>query len=125
MSYPKSAEQWWEQLNYHAINIRKLIDKYHPSQHRNHQFKITARAAEQACEVIREGIDQPGPVAVFNVALQTKNAKQLVKVMGDTWFGMPESVDVRSEPSFIAFCDLCSEASLVLSDNDNESGELE
>lgn len=75
-------------------------------------MKITPPSAELACEQIRAEIsDGPnlGPLNIASLAKSQKDAQTMVKTLSETWFGIPESTECWSLPSFDVLCDLCSE----------------
>ena len=84
-------------------------------------YPITAPAAEQACETIRKGIGKNwrrNPVDVFDEYVKTRNP-EIVSLFNETWFGMPESSEVRSVPGFGLLCDLCSECDVLYEGEEN------
>ena len=113
---PTTKEQYWELVNKHWDVLSNLISIYHPGYgKRNHYHKITAQRAENICEKIREEILddwQIGNECPVKIAEQHKinRSDQIVSIFNQTWFGMPESYEVRSEPGFGLLCDLCSES---------------
>lgn len=82
---------------------------------------ITAPNAEIACEKIRKEIEadarEEEPVASFTRFVDEKKGEDLVALLNEVWFGIPESIGAHSLPGFNALCDLCSESHCI-----NESG---
>lgn len=112
---PTTKEQYWLLVNEHWQVLSDLISTYHPGYGRKHNMVITANRAENLCQQIREDIlddwqiDDECPV---KIAEQHKinRSDEIVSIFNQTWFGMPESYEVRSEPGFSLLCDLCSES---------------
>lgn len=112
MNYPRTAEEWWRSLEEHLDDVRSLIRQFHPTYHRVKNLPITASVAEAVCEKVREGVREnypEDPMVTFDLALTNKDGAIILQVLNQTWFGIPESRDAHSLPSFHAFCDLCSE----------------
>lgn len=123
MSAPTTPEAWWQLLQHQYQELRSLIVRYHPPVPVNEGRppKISAPRAEALCEQYRKDIKQAAgaadPVATFDRAVTERDAKVVLKILGETWIGVPEDRDlVNSLPGFFALCDLCSECYLVLDD---------
>lgn len=124
MSYPKTAEEWWEQVGHYREELLDLVLNFHPYYRKHHDFVITAPTAEIACQMVREDIcdeTKIDPAWLFEQYCIEKNPK-LSKLLDEAWFGMPESITVRSLPGFGVLCDLCSEAYL-LHEEENDTGD--
>jgi hypothetical protein len=107
---PMTTSDWWSIFDEHRDVIRTLVAKYHPTSGRKHNMPISAAGAEAACEAARNRIlkDSTVPGIVrFDAAVQSRNVEVLISLLNDAWFGMPESMSVRSEAGFHQLCDLC------------------
>jgi hypothetical protein len=62
------------------------------------------------CESVRNAILRdsrlPGVVR-FDAAVAVRDADVLLRLLNETWFGVPESEYVRGEAGFFELCDLC------------------
>jgi hypothetical protein len=123
--YPKTADEWWMTLDYYKGALRNLIATYHPVYGRwAPPARITAHAAEMMCDTIGENVEshtEEDPLLVFDEMVENRNRK-VAHLLSETWFGLPESTEIRQEPGFFTLCDLCSEA-YVLYDEDEEMPE--
>lgn len=116
MSYPKTTEEWWQLLEENKENMISLIKIYHPYWRNEHNHKISANKIERLCETIRENIAEEtkeNPTHAFEDAYLKKDGMKIAGILGEVWFGMPESFESREESGFGALCDLCSESYLV------------
>lgn len=120
-------QDWIDVFKDHKNNLRNLVVRFHPSSKSQvlvadssvevsssvleTAFVITAPTAEEACEVVRQKIlnTKPhNPVLTFDDAANDPiDTNQLIDLLNDTWFGLPESASVRNLPGFYALCDLC------------------
>ena len=106
-------EWWWNAVETHWDDLIALIDRFHPlSDNPGTEYPITAAAPETMCELVRNEIrakESGNPCDRAKKAKQDRNGDELHQIFNQTWFGMPESADVRYEPGFGILCDLCSE----------------
>jgi hypothetical protein len=120
-------QDWIATFKDHKNNLRNLVVRFHPSSKSQvlvadssvevpsstleTDFKITAASAEEACEVVRQKIlsTKPhNPVLIFDTAANDPiDTALLIRLLNETWFGLPESASVRKLPGFYALCDLC------------------
>jgi len=120
-------QNWIDVFNDHKNNLRNLVVRFHPSSKSQvlvadssvkvpsttleTAYTITAPTAEEACEVVRQKIlsTKPhNPVLIFDTASNDPiDTGQLIYLLNETWFGLPESSSVRNLPGFYALCDLC------------------
>jgi len=108
--YPENAAEWWALLERHKEQLLDSIGSFHPWYETKHNYKITATKAEDLCKEIRESIKDKGdPRVLFEQYLLNRNT-EMVGLLNEVWFGMPESQSVRMAPGFGVLCDLCSEA---------------
>jgi len=117
IDYPKTVEEYWLLVDYYADNLQELIAQFHPFYKQAHyDMPITALRAERICEIIREQIaeiePQDDPQVRFRKYKKERNP-EIVNLLNETWFGVPESSYVHSRNSFYTLCDLCSEGYLV------------
>ena len=112
IDYPKTAGEWWAWVLEHQGVLKDLIATYHPYYRYVHtNLPITAERAEQIREGIAEEIacqTTSDPQRRFELYLKTQHSDML-SLLNETWWGLPESENVRSEPGFGVLCDLCSE----------------
>jgi len=118
MSYPKTKEEWWELVDENWENLRKLISRFHPRKGKkfNDNFIITAPVPEkirlqQVKEILKENF--PVDILQYIEVLRSNRDTKLLRIVENTWWGLPESVEVRDFPGFGVLCDLCSEAYLL------------
>ena len=116
---------WWKELETNWDDIVYLVHQFHPYYQRKHslrpiqgldfeelKYPITAPAAETACEVVRNKIRSEAlndPVEAMKEARIVKDGDTIWSILNQTWFGLPESTEVRYLPGFHILCDLCSE----------------
>lgn len=119
--YPKNKKEWWECVEKNWENLKALIENFHPSSslYSQNDLLITAAKAEHLCEQYREEIRKQVKEDPTKLAegYMLRHDPKLADILNETWFGMPESVEVRSYPGFNELCDLCSE-SYLLGEND-------
>ena len=93
--------------------IRNLVQSWHPCVNRlaHRQDRITAKRAESVCDIFRDEIrqDNSDPIMVLDEAVNKQDIAVAVRILNETWFGIPESHDSRSLDGFFILCDLCSE----------------
>jgi hypothetical protein len=99
---------WWNTVDTNWEQLSKLIYQFHPCYHVSHEYTITASMAEKACESIRRDITRQNACEAAEQAKLTRDADTLISILNETWFGMPESTDVRGVSGFFVLCDLCS-----------------
>ena len=120
-------QDWINVFKDHKNNLRNLVVRFHPSSKSQvlvadssvevpsttleTAYTITAPTAEEACEIVRQKIlsTRPhNPVLAFDTAANDPiDTNQLIYLLNETWFGLPESASVRNLPGFYALCDLC------------------
>jgi hypothetical protein len=110
---------WWHELETHKDEMIRLIEKFHPAKNvikvvkeDEPNYIITAKKAEELCESIRQDIQaeyKGHPVIDFLSAFNSRDGETIHSILNQTWFGMPESIQIRYEPGFNTLCDLCSE----------------
>lgn len=112
IDYPKTAEEWWALVEANKQVLLGLVMNFHPVYRRsNSQYPITAALAERVCEAVRKQLvegKQEDPQRRFERYLVSHDS-DLVVLLNEVWFGMPESDAVHFEPGFAMLCDLCSE----------------
>jgi hypothetical protein len=112
---PDNAEEYWQTCEDFKDELAQMIGDFHPYYQRQHAMKITASAAEESCKVVREKIvaeTDRAPCEQFHEMLKVRDP-MISRIFNQTWFGMPESAEVRSYPGFFMLCDLCSENHLI------------
>ena len=82
------------------------MEDFHPALNsRNKPMEISAQIAEIVCSEIREDIRKStdsNPITEF----QKFDAEIICDLANQVWFGIPESLSVRSHPAFNLVCDL-------------------
>lgn len=91
--------------------LTQAIRDFHPVYHRQaSDYQITAKAAEVACQDIRDELTSNAQIDNRMedpvVAFLRYDPDTLVAIANQTWFGMPESVEVRSHPGFFPICEV-------------------
>ena len=82
-SYPKTAEQYWETVDYYWPEIKNIL------------LSFTLLNEDDLDKWVKER--NPEIVSVFN----------------DAWFSAPDNGKIHLIPAWHIFCDLCSEGDLV------------
>lgn len=120
MSYPETKAAWWVLVEEHKDELLDLVSMFHPYYRQTYNYPITATMAEKVCEAVRKEIadkEQYDPQRLFERYCKEKNP-ELVHLLNEVWFGIPESSEVRNQPGFYELCDLCSEGYVL----DEEEG---
>jgi len=121
-----NSAEWFDKVKANAVALRAIVEKYHPASKvsvavgplqvempaRAMQLStpVTARAAQDACNVICNDIEQNfegKPVERYDEALRLGAASVILDLLNDAWFGLPESMASRSITGFFVLCDLC------------------
>lgn len=115
--YPKNKKEWWQCVEKNWSDLKVLIENYHPSStlYQQNDMVITAAKAEHLCEQYREEIRSrilTNPVQLAESQMLQHDPK-LADTLSETWFGLPESVEVHSLNGFDILCDLCSESHVL------------
>jgi len=95
-----TKEEWFAKFLKHRDVLLDLVKVYYPSHHQQHNLKITAPMAEAARLMIplKELPD-------IKQLIKDKDVNGLYEVLQDTWFGMPESTEIRNE-AFYILCEM-------------------
>lgn len=116
-NYPKTADEWWLLCEQFADQLGRLVARYHPTGGRKHDLRIMAAAAEALAERERKRIRDRSPLedapAALREAVERRDAEAASRLLSETWWGIPENSEVRSEPGFFLLCDLCSESGVL------------
>ena len=129
--YPKTKDEWWEQLNENWGDVLKMIMSYYPLKKTyrgpNSSDHGILSAPQAACNTIINDIQHKEPIwdsdEAFSLhveALREAKDSKLDSIMQKTWFGIPESGSSRELPGFHVFCDLCSESYLLYEQTEKE-----
>ena len=92
-----TIQEWLNQATANRAKLASLLTNWHPRSVKvGHDMKITARGAEQACEVVRgiirqQGQNKPNPVEAFYEALDADDYITILTLLNEAWFGVPES----------------------------------
>lgn len=134
MNYPKTPDEWWNQLNDNWDSIKSILLKYYPNQADFPEDgwplpRTSLQNPQKACNCVIKDITQTGRIwqtksslADHLEALRESKDIEIARIVNSTWFGLPESPSIRSTPGFFVFCDLCSE-SRVLYENEGFDGD--
>lgn len=98
-------EQWLIEFNKHKNVLMDLIKVYHPYNVQPHNVEIIAPETEIARKIVCSHISRENYPLNIEEAIRNKDTLHLRKVLCDTWFGMPESIEIRNEAFFI-LCNL-------------------
>jgi hypothetical protein len=107
-----TEQEWLTQVDSAKDKLRYLLQHYHPAQIHQKKYEklpITANNAEQACEVVRDKIRknwEGDPVKEFQDALDMRDCVKIYKLLGDAWFGVPESTSCWNITGFKEAVDL-------------------
>jgi hypothetical protein len=108
-----NAKEWMIEVVENKETLLSLIRNYHPSSQERgrprYYGRITAPEAEQACQNIREKIreeNSDNPVTRFEAALLNNNAIEVIRILEEAWFGVPESTGCWSITGFPQAVDL-------------------
>jgi len=122
-NYPKTKEEWWKSVDNNWKNIRALIVRFLPREGKEflESFVITAPAAEhirllQVKDILKENL--PSDIAYYAEILLSNRDPKLLEILNKTWWGMPESIEIRDISGFGVLCDLCSEGYLLEKEDD-------
>lgn len=125
MDYPKTKDEWWQQLDHNWKNVIGIILMFYPFTDKyvktDSDHPGVAQAPQAACntviaEIVKSGRkkwdDQKAFIEHLE-GLRNDRSPEIDKIMQETWFGIPESRGSRYLPGFQEFCDLCSESYLL------------
>lgn len=98
-------EAWLSEFIKHKNVLLGLIKVYHPFNAQPNNMKITAPVAEALRKIICSEIIQKEYILDIETAIMEKNIVYLRKVLEDTWFGMPEAKEIRTE-AFHILCEM-------------------
>src|SRR5262245_53543815 len=101
-----TRKEWLQKAIETAPKLRSLLGNHHPSSaahaKNSGKFKerITAAAAEEKCEEIRQQIREEEaavnlehPIARFDAALQREDIDEIASLLEGAWVGVPESTE--------------------------------
>lgn len=106
-----TEREWLDTATAHRAALAALLRAYHPANisARNPPMKITAVAAERACENVREDIrrnHEGDPVAQFDEAIKGGDVNTAMRLLDQAWFGVPESTSCWNIEGFKEAVDL-------------------
>lgn len=112
-----TKQEWLEKVEENKVVLRELIADWHPaarSMKAKISMPITARAAERACETVREQIrntEPEDPCERWDKAVAAGDLGELNSLLNAAWFGVPESSSCWSIPGFAEAVDLMEDLS--------------
>lgn len=101
--------EWIDKAKQNQGALISLLRNYHPAMPgEKEEMRISAPAAEAACEVVRAEIREKGgnPIAQFEAALIAGDSATVGSLLDEAWFGVPESRSCWSIPGFREAVDL-------------------
>lgn len=105
-----SDREWMNAVVGNWDELKNLVLRYHPrASCRPELMPITARAAEAACEQVREQIrNERNPVTeeLLERLKAEGDVRELSSLFSGAWFGVPESTSCWSIPGFGVLCNL-------------------
>ena len=110
---PTTKEEYWELVDNNWEDLSSIISVYHPSYNKKHKMPITAAFAENFREQVEEEIKSQDVnlSALERAELAKKDRHEnIVAILNETWWGIPESTSCWSIKGFGLLCDLCSES---------------
>lgn len=95
-----TTKEWFTEADGSRDKVKDLIANYHPiyrspGRRKNIDF-ITAPNAESACVIVRKEIQDNTPenfdaVTAYQTAIDTQDIELALRILNETWFGVPES----------------------------------
>ncbi len=102
----EGSKAWWGFVIKHKDTLINIVKSYHPSYGRNYSKNITASSTEAARQDFVAEIEREGPVD-FEKAIKDKDVEEVLSILNQTWFGVPESTDCWDIPGFRELCTIC------------------
>jgi len=115
IEYPKTKEEWWTLVNEHWDDLKNLIETFHPARKNTPEMTITASRAEALRQVLSAEFTR---LDDYEKMREEQDVK-LANVLEETYWGIPESIEVWQYPKFGLLCDLCSESYVLREENEN------
>lgn len=112
-----TKKEWFTEASGSRDKVKSLIKRYHPifrqAGRRKNVDYITAPNAEAACSIVRKQIQDStpedfDPVEKYQDAIDTQNVGLAMKILNETWFGVPESTlcwEIIGFPELIRLCE--------------------
>lgn len=126
-----TQQEWLAKAKANQGKLIALVSSYHPGsggyREPSDLFLPSAPAAEAACQVVREKIQQeekligPSPVVRFTKALAEDNWREVYSLLDSTWFGVPESTSCWRLEGFSEAVDLLDDPPDIDDDLTGES----
>ena len=98
-----TEQEWISQAKQNRDKLASLLSMFHPVTLHKTDMKITAKAAELACENVRQSIRhnfEGSPVKQFDEALAVNDINTVNRLLNEAWFGVPESTSCWSIEGF-------------------------
>lgn len=93
-----TQDEWLDEVEKNKLKLLALVAQFHPSSYRKKKdVQITAPAAEDVCEKIRNEIrrteqdESYSPEVRFARALEARKFEVVYSMLNDTWMGVPET----------------------------------
>ena len=108
MTYPKTAEEWWQSVNDHWENLLDILSRFLPM----NGMEIID---EESCKV--KLTDRP----MYRHILKLKEERNshLARYFNAAWGAAPDNPSIHQIPSWDALCDLCSEEWVLAESEDS------
>lgn len=103
-----NENEWWDEYDRHTLLLEELAAGFHPwaGNPPLPPDKITAAAAEAACEhvrgLIRQDAEKEDPVSKMRKLRSGRDLGGMMSFLNQIWFGIPES-----RPLPYGFNELC------------------
>lgn len=126
-----TTQQWLTKVRERGAVLREFVASWHPSARRlaaiqreavlmtdgsaaavevpEARMPITAPGAERACQVVREQVrrEQPeDPLVRWDKAVNGGNVSEIMSLLDEAWFGVPESWECWQIEGFAEAADL-------------------
>ena len=106
MSYPKTKQEWWEQVDQSWADIMNLAD----------QFTSLSQIVESEVKFINSVYK--GTRREYMKKLKNNADPKLVNILNEIWGSAPDTPTLHKLKGWGSLCDLCSEE-YVLHEEDN------
>ena len=112
-----TTKEWLTEASGSKDKVKSIISKYHPiyrQANRRQNDHITASNAEAACTMIRKEIQDStpedfNPTERYQYAIDTHDISLALKILNETWFGVPESTNCWNILGFRELVNLCDD----------------
>lgn len=99
MTYPVTAEEWWELADKHWDDFLAILRQYLPMQD---VVQLTRIRSGEGITIVED----------IEWCKRHKNT-YLARYFERAWAAAPDSPEIHSNPSWAEFCDMCSESGIL------------